>query len=180
MTRTSAVASAWQVPPAGQAALLPHGVPGAFVHRPLNGSSSAAIATVNYTPDGTRLAAGGADSHVRIFASEGGQLLEDVTIAASPATLTFAPFILTVLGAVVLREPVGIRRWTAVIIGFLGAILWIPRIRALLATCMQIYPVHRPGGWSGIWSITHLIGLKQAWVIIIWDQRMNLQTIRYP
>ena len=36
-----------------------------------------------------------------------------------------APFIVTLLGALVLREKVGIRRWSAVIIGFLATLIVI-------------------------------------------------------
>ena len=53
-----------------------------------------------------------------------------IAIAYVPLTdavaITFvAPFIVTVLGALVLREPVGIRRWAAVVIGFLGTLIVI-------------------------------------------------------
>ena len=36
-----------------------------------------------------------------------------------------SPFIVVALGAFVLREPVGIRRWAAVVIGFAGAMIVI-------------------------------------------------------
>lgn len=40
--------------------------------------------------------------------------------------ITFvAPFIVTVLGAIILKEPVGIRRWIAVSIGFIGTLIVI-------------------------------------------------------
>jgi len=48
-----------------------------------------------------------------------------VPLADAVAVSFIAPFIVTVLGAVVLREPVGFRRWTAVIVGFLGALIVI-------------------------------------------------------
>ena len=45
---------------------------------------------------------------------------------ADAISVTFmAPFMITILGAMVLREPVGVRRWSAVVIGFLGAIIII-------------------------------------------------------
>ena len=46
-------------------------------------------------------------------------------IALTDATaITFvAPLFVTILGATVLREPVGIRRWSAVFVGFLGTII---------------------------------------------------------
>jgi drug/metabolite transporter (DMT)-like permease len=45
---------------------------------------------------------------------------------ADAVVVTFVtPFIVTVLGALVLREPVGVRRWTAVTIGFVGALIVI-------------------------------------------------------
>ena len=48
-----------------------------------------------------------------------------VPLADAVAVSFVAPFIVTVLGALVLREPVGVRRWTAVSIGFLGAMIVI-------------------------------------------------------
>ncbi len=53
-----------------------------------------------------------------------------IAIAYVPLTdavaITFvAPFIVTVLGALILKEPVGIRRWAAVVIGFLGTLIVI-------------------------------------------------------
>ncbi len=45
---------------------------------------------------------------------------------ADAVTVSFvAPFIVTLLGALLLREPVGIKRWIAVIIGFLGTLIVI-------------------------------------------------------
>jgi S-adenosylmethionine uptake transporter len=48
-----------------------------------------------------------------------------VPLADAVAVSFVAPFIVTVLGALVLREPVGIRRWTAVTVGFIGALIVI-------------------------------------------------------
>ena len=48
-----------------------------------------------------------------------------VPLADAVAVTFVAPFIVTVLGALILREPVGIRRWTAVTIGFLGTLIVI-------------------------------------------------------
>ena len=48
-----------------------------------------------------------------------------VPLADAVAVTFVAPFMVTVLGALVLREPVGLRRWTAVFIGFLGAMIVI-------------------------------------------------------
>ncbi len=48
-----------------------------------------------------------------------------VPLADAVAVSFVAPFIVTVLGALVLREPVGIRRWAAVTIGFLGTMIVI-------------------------------------------------------
>ena len=45
---------------------------------------------------------------------------------ADAVALTFvAPFIVTIVGAIFLREPVGVRRWAAVIIGFIGTLIVI-------------------------------------------------------
>lgn len=48
-----------------------------------------------------------------------------VHLADAVAVSFIAPFIVTVLGAVLLREPVGLRRWTAVFIGFLATMVII-------------------------------------------------------
>lgn len=48
-----------------------------------------------------------------------------VPLADAVAVSFIAPFIVTVLGAVVLKEPVGIRRWLAVVAGFLGMLIVI-------------------------------------------------------
>jgi len=48
-----------------------------------------------------------------------------VPLADAMAVSFVAPFIVTVLGALILREAVGPRRWTAVTIGFLGALIVI-------------------------------------------------------
>ncbi|MEO1249016.1 MAG: DMT family transporter [Pseudomonadota bacterium] len=45
---------------------------------------------------------------------------------ADAVAITFvAPFMVTIMGAVLLKEPVGIRRWTAVVIGFVGTLIVI-------------------------------------------------------
>lgn len=45
---------------------------------------------------------------------------------ADAVAITFvAPFMVTIMGAVLLKEPVGIRRWTAVVIGFVGTMIVI-------------------------------------------------------
>ena len=48
-----------------------------------------------------------------------------VPLADAVAITFVAPFMVTVLGALILREPVGLRRWTAVSIGFLGTLIVI-------------------------------------------------------
>lgn len=45
---------------------------------------------------------------------------------ADAVALTFvAPFMVTVMGALILKEPVGVRRWTAVFLGFIGTLVVI-------------------------------------------------------
>lgn len=48
-----------------------------------------------------------------------------VPLADAVAITFVAPFIVTVMGAVILKEPVGIRRWSAVTIGFIGTLIVI-------------------------------------------------------
>ena len=46
-------------------------------------------------------------------------------LADAVAVSFVAPFMVTLAGALILKEPVGIRRWTAVIIGFLATLIVI-------------------------------------------------------
>ena len=48
-----------------------------------------------------------------------------VPLADAVAVTFVAPFVVTILGALVLREPVGIRRWSAVAVGFVGTLIVI-------------------------------------------------------
>ncbi len=48
-----------------------------------------------------------------------------VPLADAVAITFVAPFMVTVMGAVILKEPVGIRRWVAVITGFIGTLIII-------------------------------------------------------
>ena len=48
-----------------------------------------------------------------------------VALADAVAVSFVAPFMVTVLGALILREPVGLRRWVAVALGFAGALIVI-------------------------------------------------------
>lgn len=46
-----------------------------------------------------------------------------VPLADAVAASFVAPFFLTIFGAVLLKEKVGVRRWTAVVVGFIGALV---------------------------------------------------------
>jgi drug/metabolite transporter (DMT)-like permease len=48
-----------------------------------------------------------------------------VPLADAVAVTFVAPFVVTILGALILKEPVGIRRWSAVTIGFIGTLIVI-------------------------------------------------------
>ncbi len=48
-----------------------------------------------------------------------------VPLADAVAITFVAPFMVTVMGALVLREPVGVRRWAAVTVGFIGTLIVI-------------------------------------------------------
>jgi S-adenosylmethionine uptake transporter len=48
-----------------------------------------------------------------------------VPLADAVAITFVAPFLVTLMGALILKEPVGVRRWTAVIIGFLATLIVI-------------------------------------------------------
>ncbi|MCV6594843.1 MAG: DMT family transporter [Silicimonas sp.] len=51
--------------------------------------------------------------------------LRHVALADAVAVSFVAPFMVTLMGALVLREPVGIRRWVAVVLGFLATLIII-------------------------------------------------------
>lgn len=51
--------------------------------------------------------------------------VQHVPLADAVAASFVAPFFLTILGAVLLGEKVGIRRWSAVVVGFIGALIII-------------------------------------------------------
>ncbi|NNE79150.1 MAG: DMT family transporter [Silicimonas sp.] len=51
--------------------------------------------------------------------------LRNVALADAVAISFLAPFIVTVMGALVLGEPVGMRRWIAVTLGFIGSLIVI-------------------------------------------------------
>lgn len=48
-----------------------------------------------------------------------------VALVDAVAASFVAPFFLTIAGAVILKEKIGIRRWSAVVIGFIGALIVI-------------------------------------------------------
>jgi len=51
--------------------------------------------------------------------------LKFVPLVDAVAVTFVAPFIVTIFGALLLKEPVGLRRWLAVIIGFIGMLIVI-------------------------------------------------------
>jgi drug/metabolite transporter (DMT)-like permease len=51
--------------------------------------------------------------------------LSFVPLADAVAVTFIAPFMVTVMGALFLREPVGIRRWSAIAVGFIGTLIII-------------------------------------------------------
>lgn len=62
-----------------------------------------------------------------------------VPLADAIAASFVAPFFVTILGAVLLKEKVGLRRWTAVVIGFIGALIIIrPGMGVIHPTVMLV------------------------------------------
>ncbi len=51
--------------------------------------------------------------------------INHVPLADAVAVTFVAPFIVTIFGALILKEPVGIRRWLAVFVGFIGMLVVI-------------------------------------------------------
>ncbi len=65
--------------------------------------------------------------------------LQYVSLVDAVAASFVAPFFLTIAGAIVLKERVGIRRWSAVVVGFLGAIIVIrPGMGVVHPTAMLV------------------------------------------
>lgn len=62
-----------------------------------------------------------------------------VPLADAVAASFVAPFFLTILGALVLGEKVGIRRWSAVVVGFVGALIIVrPGMNAVHPAVMLV------------------------------------------
>ncbi len=78
-------------------------------------------------------------------------MLSYMPLAESVALSHVSPIILTVLGALFLRERVGPRRWAAVIVGFIGAMIiiqpgfgtfhWAAPLGLVTATCFAFYAI---------------------------------------
>ena len=65
--------------------------------------------------------------------------VKTVPLADAVAASFVAPFFLTILGAIILKEQVGIRRWSAVIVGFVGALIIIrPGLNAIHPAVMLV------------------------------------------
>ncbi len=78
-------------------------------------------------------------------------MLSHMPLADSVALSYVSPIILTVLGALILREKVGPRRWAAVIVGFIGAMIiiqpgfgsfhWAAPLGLVTAFCFALYAI---------------------------------------
>jgi len=78
-------------------------------------------------------------------------MLSHMPLADSVALSYVSPIILTVLGALILREKVGPRRWAAVIVGFIGAMIiiqpgfgsfhWAASLGLVTAFCFALYAI---------------------------------------
>ncbi|MFZ2102673.1 MAG: DMT family transporter, partial [Oricola sp.] len=117
-----------------------------------------------------------------------------VPLADAVAVSFVAPFMVTVLAALVLRETVGIRRWTAVSIGFLGTLIVIrpgfglfqPAILLVVAAATMfatrqilsraLGPVDRTGTTITYTAITS-IALLTIPAIVVWHTPTSLRDI---
>lgn len=62
-----------------------------------------------------------------------------VPLADAVAVSFVAPFMVTLMGALILREPVGLRRWIAVLLGFVGTLIVIrPGLGAIHPAAMLV------------------------------------------
>ncbi len=119
-----------------------------------------------------------------------------VQLADAIAVTFVAPFIVTLLGAAILKEKVGLRRWTAVTIGFLGTLIVIrpgfgavhPAVilvllAAIAFACRQILsrflsgddPVETTLAYTAITSVVLLtLPLPFVWKTPVWGTEVLL------
>lgn len=117
-----------------------------------------------------------------------------VPLADATAVTFIAPFIVTVLGAILLREPVGPRRWAAVAVGFIGmlivirpgmgvfhpAILWIVLAATFFASRQVLS--RTVSGVDSIMTTVTYTSLTSTFVVacilpFVWQTPQDLKTI---
>jgi S-adenosylmethionine uptake transporter len=91
-----------------------------------------------------------------------------VPLTDAVAASFVAPFFLTMAGAFILKEPVGIRRWSAVAVGFLGALIVIrPGMGVIHPAAMLVVVA------AGIYASRQVIGRVLA------DTDQTVTTVAY-
>ena len=94
--------------------------------------------------------------------------VKHVPLTDAVAASFVAPFFLTMAGAFILKEPVGIRRWSAVAVGFLGALIVIrPGMGVIHPAAMLVVIA------AGIYAARQIIGRVLA------DTDQTVTTIAY-
>jgi drug/metabolite transporter (DMT)-like permease len=113
--------------------------------------------------------------------------LRYIPLATAAAIGFVAPLILTALSALILKEQVGPRRWSAVVVGFLAVLLiirpgfgmvhWAMALPLLVAACFALYQITtRLLGAIDEWPVTlfysGIVGLVAMSAAVPYDWRM--------
>ena len=87
--------------------------------------------------------------------------LQALPLAESTAIFFVSPLIVTMLSSVVLREAVGIRRWTAVVVGFIGVVMIVQPTGGELSPAV-ILPILAACTYAMSIIITRHVGKTQS------------------
>ncbi|MEM6618689.1 MAG: DMT family transporter [Pseudomonadota bacterium] len=94
-------------------------------------------------------------ANTTFFAGIAAMALADVT-----ALFFAAPLFITALSVVILREPVGARRWAAVLVGLLGVIVTV-RPGDNGVTWIAVLPIVAAAAYAGVQIMTRAMGLTE-------------------
>lgn len=86
--------------------------------------------------------------------------LKHLQLAETTAIFEIAPLMITILSVVILKEIVGIRRWTGVIFGLIGALI-IVRPGSDVFTIQALYPMASATCFAGYTISTRFLGADE-------------------
>jgi len=100
-----------------------------------------------------------------------------IAVASAPlatvvAIFFSAPLILTALSALILREPVGLRRWAAVLVGFGGVVLILNPLEGMAFQPGALIAVVSACLYAASMIITRRLGVTDSGVSIVATQTM--------